>query len=47
MCYVLAQIKNIVLLKKTALIIKKIREDAGITLDAFYIDTGVHLARIE
>lgn len=43
----LAQIKNIVLLKKSALIIKKIREDAGITLAAFYFDTGIHLERIE
>ncbi len=47
LCFVLAQIKNIVLLKKIALTIKTIRVDAGITLDAFYVDTGIHLARIE
>ncbi|HHC78605.1 MAG TPA: XRE family transcriptional regulator [Flavobacteriia bacterium] len=43
----MAQIKDDILLKKIALCIKQIRKDAAITLDDFYVDTGIHLARIE
>lgn len=46
-CALVSQIKDKILLKKIALCIKKIRSEEGITLDAFYIDTGIHLARIE
>lgn len=41
------QVKNQILLKKTANRIKLIREKQGITQEQFYIDTGVHLGRIE
>lgn len=43
----MARIKDEILLKKIALSIKTIRGEFGITLDDFYIDTGIHLARIE
>ncbi|MCF6348830.1 MAG: helix-turn-helix domain-containing protein [Flavobacteriaceae bacterium] len=43
----MAHIKDGILLKKMALCIKQIREDTAITLDDFYVDTGIHLARIE
>jgi transcriptional regulator with XRE-family HTH domain len=35
------------LVEKIALKIKKLREHKGITLQEFYNDTGIHLARIE
>ena len=43
----MAQSKDDILLKKIALCIKQIRESTAITLDDFYVDTGIHLARIE
>ncbi|MCF6297027.1 MAG: helix-turn-helix domain-containing protein [Flavobacteriaceae bacterium] len=43
----MAQIKDEILLKKIALCIKQIRKETAITLDDFYVDTGIHLARIE
>ena len=43
----MAQVKDGVLLKKIALCIKQIRSKSNITLDDFYVDTGIHLARIE
>ena len=43
----MSQIKDEILLKKIALCIKDIRSKADITLDDFYVDTGIHLARIE
>lgn len=43
----MARIKNEILLKKIALSIKEIRSNSEITLDDFYVDTGIHLARIE
>ncbi len=43
----MAHIKDDILLKKIALCIKQIRESTTITLDDFYVDTGIHLARIE
>ncbi|MCT4698352.1 helix-turn-helix domain-containing protein [Tenacibaculum haliotis] len=33
--------------KKIALCLKILREEHNITLNDFYIDTGIHLARIE
>jgi len=44
---VLTQIKDEILIKKIALCIKGIRKETTISLDDFYIDTGIHLARIE
>jgi len=34
-------------LKKIALCLKILRDEYNITLNDFYIDTGIHLARIE
>ncbi|MFV0248714.1 MAG: helix-turn-helix domain-containing protein [Tenacibaculum sp.] len=39
--------KEEVTLKKVALCIKVLRNKYNITLNDFYIDTGIHLARIE
>lgn len=39
--------KNEVTLKKVALCVKTLREEYHITSNEFYIDTGIHLARIE
>lgn len=44
---IVANIKDEILLKRIALTIKEIRSNCGITLDDFYIDTGIHLGRIE
>ncbi len=41
------QSKDKILLKKIALCVKQLRKEKGITLDDFYVDTGIHLARIE
>jgi transcriptional regulator with XRE-family HTH domain len=41
------QFKNIELLEKIVVSIKDIRKSKNITLEIFYIDTGIHLARIE
>ena len=35
------------LLSKIISKIKKVRKDKNITLESFYFDTGIHLARIE
>ena len=35
------------LLKKIAQKIKQLREEKGISQDTFYIDTDIHIARIE
>jgi transcriptional regulator with XRE-family HTH domain len=35
------------LLIKVISVIKKIRKEKNITLEVFYFDTGIHLARIE
>lgn len=43
----MASIKDEILLRKIALSIKKIRSNSDITLDDFYVDTGIHLGRIE
>ncbi len=39
--------KEVVILKKIALCVKNLRDEYNVTLSEFYIDTGVHLARIE
>lgn len=41
------QLKNNELLEIIVLCIKELRKDKSITLEAFYFDTGIHLARIE
>jgi len=35
------------LLEALILILKELRKSRGITLETFYFDTGIHLARIE
>ncbi|WP_211223541.1 helix-turn-helix domain-containing protein [Flavobacterium filum] len=41
------QVKNTVLLKSIVICIQQIRKSKNITLEMFYFDTGIHLARIE
>lgn len=41
------QYQNKDLLDRIILTIKQIRKSKGITLEVFYFDTGIHLARIE
>lgn len=41
------QFKNKELLNKVVLTVKEIRKSKNITLEVFYFDTGIHLARIE
>lgn len=41
------QIRDEILLVKIAEKIKKLRASKGLTLEEFYNDTGIHLARIE
>ncbi len=41
------QYQDKVLLNKIILTLKEIRKSNNVTLEAFYFDTGIHLARIE
>ncbi len=41
------QYVNKILLHKIVVCIKQIRKSKNITLEVFYFDTGIHLARIE
>ncbi len=41
------QSKNTILLSKIAIRIKQLREEKGISQEFFYIDTDIHIARIE
>lgn len=41
------QLQNRVLQQKIVTIIKEIRKEKKVTLEIFYFDTGIHLARIE
>ena len=43
----MGQIKNKALLRKIAQKIKALREQRGITQEAFYHDTSIHIERIE
>ncbi len=43
----MGRIRNQVLVDQIALRIKQIREAKGVTLEVFYNDTSIHLARIE
>lgn len=44
---ILAQIKDEILIKKKGSLYKKIRDKTAISLDDFYVGTGIHLVRIE
>ena len=39
--------QNEVLIKRIVFCIKEIRKTKNVTLEVFYFDTGIHLARIE
>ncbi len=41
------QLQNELLIKQIVACIKTIRKQKAVTLEAFYFDTGIHLARIE
>jgi hypothetical protein len=41
------QLQNTILNQQIVFCIKKIRKEKNITLEVFYFDTGIHLARIE
>ena len=41
------QRKNNILVSKIASRIKQLREEKGISQDSFFIDTDIHIARIE
>lgn len=41
------QYQDEALLKIIILTLKEVRKSRGITLETFYFDTGIHLARIE
>ena len=41
------QRKNTILVSKIASRIKQLREEKGISQDSFFIDTEIHIARIE
>ncbi len=41
------QLQNTELSQRMVFCIKQIRKTKNITLEAFYFDTGIHLARIE
>lgn len=41
------QLQNINLNQRIVFCIKEIRKQKNITLEVFYFDTGIHLARIE
>ena len=41
------QIKNEELLKQIVIRLKELRKTKNTTLEVFYFDTGIHLARIE
>jgi len=41
------QRKNTILVSKIAGRIKQLREEKGVTQDSFFIDTDIHIARIE
>jgi transcriptional regulator with XRE-family HTH domain len=43
----MAHLRDPKLLKQIAARIRDLRMDKGVTLEAFYHDTGIHLARIE
>jgi transcriptional regulator with XRE-family HTH domain len=46
-CDMPKQLQNKTLIKQMVSCIKTIRKQKAITLEVFYFDTGIHLARIE
>lgn len=47
LCFQMAQSTNSILNKAIAEKVKQLRMQKGVTLEIFYFDTGIHLARIE
>ena len=43
----MTKIKNEILLRKIALVIKELRRNHNLTQSDFFFDTGIHIARIE
>lgn len=43
----MGQIRDTKLLKKIAIVMKKLREDSGLTQEDVYNDTNIHIGRIE
>ena len=43
----MGQIRDENLLKKIAVRVKELRESKGISQEVFFIDTGIHIGRIE
>jgi transcriptional regulator with XRE-family HTH domain len=43
----MAQLKDTILLKKIALMLKQIRQEKGLTQDEVFDATNIHIARIE
>ncbi|HRN55056.1 MAG TPA: helix-turn-helix transcriptional regulator [Agriterribacter sp.] len=43
----MAQLRDKILLKKIAIVIKELRENEGLTQEAVYNDTNIHIGRIE
>ena len=43
----MSQIRNTVLLEKIASVLKQLREAKGLTQEAVYNDTNIHIGRIE
>ena len=43
----MGQIRDEILLKKISQVIKSLRNESGVTLEDFYNETNIHLARIE
>lgn len=43
----MGQVKNVELIEQIARKVKKMRENAGVSQEIFYHDTGIHIGRIE
>ncbi|WP_414635430.1 helix-turn-helix domain-containing protein [Agriterribacter sp.] len=43
----MAQLRDKILLKRIAIVIKELRENEGLTQEAVYNDTNIHIGRIE
>jgi transcriptional regulator with XRE-family HTH domain len=43
----MGQIRDTKLLKRIAIVMKKLREDSGLTQEDVYNDTNIHIGRIE
>lgn len=47
LCFLMTQSTNHILNKAIAEKVKQLRKQKDVTLEVFYFDTGIHLARIE